>query len=140
MAGFTHEVTVTWGESDPFGLVYYPHILAWFNDAEHEIFRQIGFPIDDMIRDDRTTFVMGEVQFRFSGPASCGDRVVCTMKLREIRNRTLHWDCRAVNAETGNPITEGRSTRVYARIDSDGTLTSVNIPDGMRRALGALAV
>src|SRR5207253_1702066 len=25
------EITVNWGESDPFGLVYYPRIVAWFN-------------------------------------------------------------------------------------------------------------
>ena len=39
------EVTVNWGESDPFGLVYYPRIVAWFNDTEHDPFRTIGYPI-----------------------------------------------------------------------------------------------
>ena len=38
-----------WGESDPFGLVYYPRMVAWFNDTEHELFRHIGYPIEKMI-------------------------------------------------------------------------------------------
>ena len=65
-----------WGESDPFGLVYYPRMVAWFNDTEHELFRHIGYPIEKMIEKDKTTFVMGEIQFRFIGPAAYGDRVM----------------------------------------------------------------
>ena len=70
MAMYWREISVPWGESDPFGLVYYPRIVAWFNDTEHELFRTIGYPIDRMIRKDRTTFVMGEIHFRFVGPAA----------------------------------------------------------------------
>ncbi len=54
---YWRELSVNWGESDPFGLVYYPRIVAWFNDTEHELFRKIGYPIDKMIRENRTTFV-----------------------------------------------------------------------------------
>ena len=68
-AMYWKEITVQWGESDPFGLVYYPRIVAWFNDTEHELFRIIGYPIEQMIKNDRTTFVMGEIHFRFIGPA-----------------------------------------------------------------------
>ena len=35
MAMYWKEITVNWGESDPFGLVYYPRILGCFNDTEH---------------------------------------------------------------------------------------------------------
>ena len=135
MAMFWKEITVAWGESDPFGLVYYPRIVAWFNDTEHELFRTIGFPIEEMIRHDRTTFVMGDIHFRFIGPAAYGDRVTTTVMLAEIRERTLTWNCKAKNAVTGAPVTEGRATRVYARINEDGTLSSVPIPETLRRAL-----
>ena len=76
MAMYWKEITVNWGESDPFGLVYYPRIVAWFNDTEHELFRIIGYPIEQMIKNDRTTFVMGEIHFRFIGPAAYGDRIL----------------------------------------------------------------
>jgi YbgC/YbaW family acyl-CoA thioester hydrolase len=135
MAMYWKELTVNWGESDPFGLVYYPRIVAWFNDTEHELFRTIGYPIDRMIRQDRNTFVMGEIHFRFLGPAAYGDRVTTTVMLAEMRERTLTWNCRAKNATTGALVTEGRATRVYARINEDGSLTSAPIPDEMRRAL-----
>jgi len=129
------EITVHWGESDPFGLVYYPRIVAWFNETEHEFFRTIGFPIDQMIREDRTTFVMGEIHFRFIGPAAYGDRIATTITLSKISERTLHWACKARNAVTGAPVTEGRATRIYARINEDGTLNSAAIPARMRKAL-----
>ena len=72
MIKFWREINVPWGESDPFGLVYYPRMVAWLNDTEHELFRHIGYPIEKMIEKDKTTFVMGEIQFRFIGPAAYG--------------------------------------------------------------------
>ena len=135
MTMYSKEMTVNWGESDPFGLVYYPRELAWFNDVEHELFRQVGFPIDKMINENRTAFVMGEVHFRFIGPAAYGDRVSCTISLKEMRERTLHWNCKAVNLRTGDQVTEGRAVRVYAQIQEDGNLKSIPIPDDIRSAL-----
>jgi len=134
-AMYWKEITVQWGESDPFGLVYYPRIVAWFNDTEHEFFRTIGYPIDQMIRRDRTTFVMGEIHFRFIGPAAYGDRIATTISLAKMGDRTLHWTCKARNAVTSAPITEGKATRVYARINEDGTLNSAVIPQAMRNAM-----
>lgn len=135
MLMYWREITVAWGESDPFGLVYYPRMLAWVNDTEHDLFRALGYPIDEMIRKDRTTFVMGEVHFKFIGPAAYGDRVRCIMTLTKVGEKTLHWDCKAHNETTDRPINEGRATRVYARINDDGTLASAVIPDEMRNAL-----
>ena len=132
---YWRELTVNWGESDPFGLVYYPRMLSWFNDTEHELFRAIGYPIDDMIKKDRTTFVMGEVHFRFIGPAAYGDRVLSIIKLNKIGKSTLHWKTRCINAANGDPICEGLGTRVYAHIKEDGSLDSAQIPDDMRNAL-----
>ena len=138
MAMYWKEITVNWGESDPFGLVYYPRIVAWFNDTEHELFRTIGRPIEQMIKNDRTTFVMGEIHFRFIGPAAYGDRIMTIITLAEIGVHTLHWNCQAKNAVTGAPVSEGKATRVYARINEDGTLTAAPIPVEMKSALQEL--
>jgi acyl-CoA thioesterase FadM len=135
MAMYWREITVNWGESDPFGLVYYPRIVAWFNDTEHELFRIIGYPIEQMIKNDRTTFVMGEIHFRFIGPAAYGDRILTTINLADIGEHTLHWNCKAKNAMTGAAVSEGRATRVYARIMEDGTLKAMPIPSEMINAI-----
>lgn len=129
------EFDVKWGESDPFGLVYFPRMLQWFNDTEHEMFRTIGYPIERQIKDDRTTFVMGEVHFRFIGPAAYGDRVRCVLTLAEMRDKTLIWHFKAQQAVGKAPICEGKATRVYARIEEDGNLKSASIPDSLREAL-----
>ena len=138
MAKFSKEIHVNWGESDPFGLVYYPRELAWFNDLEHDLFRQIGYPVERMIKEGRTAFVMGQVHFRFVGPAAYGDKVRCTLALEEMRERTLHWRCTAVNLNTGKQVTEGDAVRVYAQIQEDGNLKSRPIPQDIRQALSAL--
>jgi acyl-CoA thioesterase FadM len=132
---YWRELTVNWGESDPFGLVYYPRMLSWFNDTEHELFRRIGYPIDVMLANDRTTFVMGEVHFRFIGPAAYGESVLSIIKLQKIGTSTLHWKTRCVKAATGATVCEGLGTRVYARINDDGTLQAAAIPQDMRATL-----
>ena len=43
--------------------------------------------------------------------------------------------CRACLTATRAPLTEGLATRVYARINEDGTLSAAPIPDEMREAL-----
>jgi len=135
MSAYTQELTVNWGESDPFGLVYYAREVAWFNEVEHELIRQIGYPINRMINEDHSAFVMGEIQFRFVGPAAYGDRVRCTLTLLEIRDKTLHWKCEALNLRSGQTICEGTATRVFARIADDGNLRSKSISDDIRQAL-----
>jgi acyl-CoA thioesterase FadM len=91
-----------------------------------------------MIKNDRTTFVMGEIHFRFIGPAAYGDRIVTTITLAEVGEHTLHWNCKAKNAVSGAPVSEGRATRVYARINEDGTLKAQPIPTEMLDALREL--
>ena len=135
MAEFSKEIHVNWGESDPFGLVYYPRELVWFNDLEHDLFRQLGHPIDGMIREHRQAFVMGDVHFRFVGPAAYGDKVRCSIALQEMRERTLHWRCVAHNLTAGWRVAEGRAVRVHARIQEDGNLKSLPIPEAVRKAL-----
>lgn len=135
MISHSRELTVAWGESDPFGLVYYPHMLAWVNDTEHELFRAIGVPIIGSEGAERTAFVMGELQMRFTGPAACGERVRCTLTLARLGESSLTWDCRALNLTTGGPVNEGRATRVHARLRADGSLAAEPIPAALRATL-----
>ena len=137
MIMYARELTVAWGESDPFGLVYYPMMFTWFNETEHEMLRGLGFGTKDLIETNRTAFVMGDVHFRFVGPAAYGDRVRTTMKLVKIGGSTLHWDCKAVHSGSGAVITEGRAIRIYAQIQEDGNLKALAIPDEIKEALSA---
>ncbi len=81
---------------------------------------------------------MGEIHFRFIGPAAYGDRIVTTITLADIGEHTLHWNCKAKNALTGAAVSEGRATRVYARIMEDGTLKAQAIPSEMVNAIREL--
>lgn len=135
MIMYSRELTVNWGKSDPFGLVYFPLMLAWFNDTEHELLRVIGYATDKMIAKDRTAFVMGDVHFRFIGPAAYGDKVRTMIQLVKMTKSTLHWDCKAVQASNGATICEGRAIRIHAQIQQDGNIASRPIPDDIRKAL-----
>ena len=91
----------------------------------------------ELIAKNRTAFVMGDVHFRFIGPAAYGDRVRTTIKLVRIGGATLHWDCKAVQASDGAPITEGRAIRIHAQIQEDGALKALPVPPEIVAALSA---
>lgn len=135
MLTWWREHHVTWGECDPFGLVYYPHMLAWFNDTEHALWRALGHPIEDMIARDRTTFVMGEVQFRFTGPIRYGEPVLCMVRVERIGGSSLKWGTECVAARDGAPVYVGHATRVYARIHDDNSLSAAPIGGALRTLL-----
>ena len=137
MLVYYRELTVEWGESDPFGLVYFPRMLAWFNDAEHEFFAHAGYPVKQMVEQDRTAFVMGRVNFEFVGPAAYGEEIVTRLELAEISNSTLTWHCTANHKANDALVTEGTATRVYAKIQEDGELMAIRIPNQIRSLLGA---
>ena len=137
MLVYYREITVEWGESDPFGLVYFPRMLAWFNDAEHEFFAQAGYPVKQMVEQDRTAFVMGRVNFEFVGPAAYGEIIITRLALSEISNSTLTWECSARRRSDEALVTQGSATRVYAKIQEDGNLKAIRIPDTIRSLLGA---
>jgi len=132
---YNKTITVNWGDSDPFGLVYFPRMMSWFNDTEHELFRISGYPVNKMIDVDRTAFVMGKLDFEFVGPAAYGDEVTVSIRLGEITDSTMKWICEAVRTNDGAPITRGSATRVYAKILEDGSLKSKKIPNTILEAL-----
>lgn len=135
MLSYWREHAVTWGECDPFGLVYYPHMLAWFNDTEHALWRALGHPIENMIARDRTTFVMGEVGFRFTGPIRYGEPVLCRVWVESVGRSSLKWGSECVAARDGAPVYVGSATRVYARINDDNSLSAAPITADLRALL-----
>ena len=137
MLVYYREITVEWGESDPFGLVYFPRMLAWFNDAEHEFFAEAAYPVKQMVEEDRTAFVMGRVNFEFVGPAAYGEKLVTRLELQEITKSTITWGCTATKRADGAMVTTGTATRVYAEIQESGDLKAILIPDKIRKLLGA---
>ncbi len=136
MLVYNRVITVEWGESDPFGLVYFPRMLAWFNDAEHEFFAEGGYPVKQMVEQDRTAFVMGRINFEFIGPAAYGEKIVTQLKLLEISNSTLTWECTALRQADRAQVTKGTATRVYAEIQDNGELKAIRIPNKIRTMLG----
>ena len=139
MLTYWRELSVAWGECDPFGLVYYPHMLAWFNDTEHACLRAIGTPIESLIARSRSAFVMGELSFRFTGPARYGDPVLSIIRLDKIGRSTLHWSTRCVHVRDGAPVCSGQATRVHAQVQADHSVRAVPIDSALRALLTTAA-
>jgi hypothetical protein len=62
MITYTRELTVAWGEFDPFGLVYYPMMFTWFKEAEHDLLRELGFSTNQLIKESRAVRIHSQFQ------------------------------------------------------------------------------
>jgi acyl-CoA thioesterase FadM len=80
---------------------------------------------------------MGRIQFEFVGPAAYGDRILTRLKLADISNSTLTWECTANHLSDSSLVTQGTATRVYAEIQDNGELKAIAIPNRIREMLGA---
>jgi acyl-CoA thioesterase FadM len=79
---------------------------------------------------------MGRINFEFIGPAAYGEKIVTQLKLLEISNSTLTWECTALRQSDRAPVTKGTATRVYAEIQDNGELKAIRIPNKIRTMLG----
>lgn len=66
---------VHWGDTDAAGVVWFPRFLAWFEDAEEELYAALGRPRQALL--DEHGFGMPRVSLdtKFFAPARAGDLV-----------------------------------------------------------------
>ncbi len=78
---------------------------------------------------------MGDVHFKIIGPAAYRDNGRTITQLAKLTKSAVHWDYKAVIVATGAIVCEGRAIRPHAQLQDDGNISSLPIPDDVRRAL-----
>ena len=150
MSAYTQDLTVNWGESDPFGLVYYAREVAWFNEIEHELFRhapakRLGNGVDAPVLRHFGAIVFGQEVGDAAG-ASARRAVIrrhpelvdvaCVERLKrevELRLRRSVADARRAVAATSSSIGACCSRAISdARASLRSAWASLVIPCRMR--------
>jgi acyl-CoA thioester hydrolase len=121
---------VRWGETDAMGIVFYPTYLAWFDHATHELFSSSGRGLMATMREDGISVPIAECGARFRAPVFAGEEVVVTATVGEVRSRSFRIEHRV--ERDGTEVATGFELRVVARLQTDGTLEVLRMPDGMR--------
>ena len=135
----THSVTVTFGDCDPAGIVFFPNFSRWMDTASLAFFMQCGVPPWREL--EKTRGIVGtpllEIHTKFVKTATYGELLTITTRVEEWRAKVFvqqHRITRA-RAEGGDDlICEGRETRAFVKrddLDRD-RLRAIPVPDDIR--------
>ncbi|MFB4162434.1 acyl-CoA thioesterase [Alteribacillus sp. JSM 102045] len=50
------QVRVNFGETDGFGIVYYPNYFRWFDNATYHFFREMDVPLHELLKKSLSLF------------------------------------------------------------------------------------
>ncbi len=83
---------VHWGDTDAAGIVWFPRFLAWFEDAEEELYASLGQPRQKLLDEFAFGMPRVELQTRFHSPARAGDIVRIGLASRVENRRRIRHD------------------------------------------------
>jgi acyl-CoA thioester hydrolase len=105
------ELRVRYAETDRMGVVYYAHYLVWCEIGRTDYIRGSGMTYREM-EERGITLAVAEANVRYAAPARYDDLVRVETTLSEIGSRTLTFDYRIANAETGARLATARTVLV----------------------------
>jgi 4-hydroxybenzoyl-CoA thioesterase len=132
-----HTVQVTWGHSDPAGIVFYPNFFAYFDEATWALFYAAGLSLDVM-RDRYQCLGIPLVDAQASFKSPCRFRDVLTIEshVTDVTEKTF-----TVRHHVRNGAREalvGREIRIWGIVhpEDPARLKAMPLPADVLQALG----
>lgn len=121
---------VAWGETDAAGIVFYPNYFRWFDEATHDLIRELGYSVAMMLERGFAIPIV-EAQGRFLGSLSYDDELSITSRIAEVRTRAFRVEHQVLRGEA--IVCEGYEVRMWVRVSSEGgRLGPEPIPEELR--------
>jgi acyl-CoA thioester hydrolase len=121
---------VQFGETDAAGILFYPNYFRWFDEATHDLLRELGYPVGDMLQRGYGPIVI-EAQARFLAPLSYGDELDIFSRVAEVRTRAFRVE--HIVRRSKEAVCEGYEVRIWARLaGSDRGVEAEPLPDDLR--------
>jgi acyl-CoA thioester hydrolase len=121
---------IEWGETDAAGIVFYPNYFRWFDQATHELFRELGYSISTMLAQGCAVPII-ESGGRFLASLAYDDELVITSTVGDVRTRAFRVD-HSITRD-GVVVCEGYEVRMFVRLGtSEEKILPQRIPNELR--------
>jgi acyl-CoA thioester hydrolase len=110
---FKTSFRVTWVDTDAAGVVHYSNYFRFFERAEEEFYRHLGFGFKDF-REKGLWFPRVEAFCQYKKPARYDDLLEVEVSVEELKERAAKLGFRVVNKETADLIAFGHLVIVAA--------------------------
>lgn len=129
---YRHRERVRWVDTDASGRIHFTAMLRWFEWAEQEFFRALGFSLTDL-RGENVNIPRVHVEADYSAALCYDDEVEIEVHVERVGNASATLAYRVLKRD-GVVAGQGRVT--FCSIDLE-TETARPIPQALRSALRA---
>ena len=130
------EVRVRFGETDPYGVVYFTSYLEYAKTALDECLRTLGLSPAQFYRNASGGWPIGEVTIRYEKPARYDDLIRVETTLADVSSRTVTFDYAILNADSNDRLATARTTLVSLDASSRVATIPAEFRPMLRRAAG----
>jgi 4-hydroxybenzoyl-CoA thioesterase len=124
---------IAWFDCDPAGIVFYPRLLAYMNEAAHGYLEQLGFSLAALNARGVIGVPMVSLSADYKRVLKCGDHARIETEVTEIGRSSIRFTHRIMAG--ADLMCEGREVRVYAAKTGDGEIKATPVHDDVRQAL-----
>ena len=130
--GFSTQITVNFGDTDPAGLVYFPNIFHYCHIAMERFFEEVcGVSYSKLTGEKQVGFPTAKIDGEFKTPLRYGDAIDIEITVSEIGNKSLSLSYKVKNREG---VVCAEVSQVVVAMDLSRH-TSIVIPDSIRQSL-----
>lgn len=132
----TFDFRVAWFDCDPAGIVFYPRVLAYMNEATHALLETAGFPLSRLAERNVIGTPMVSLSVNYLKVLNLGDRATIESQVTEVGRSSIKIRHRVLR--DGELTSEANEVRVYARRNAEGAIEAAPVDDDVRAAITAL--
>ena len=121
-----------WADSDPAGIVFFPHFFRFVEQAEEELFRSAGEERQKLLVENRVWIPRVEAFAKFAKPIRQGEAVRVRLNPQLPGLKTIRYDFVVVDDQTGENLADGYVTVVC--VDA-ANFKSTPIPAPIRKVI-----
>jgi len=126
---FVTEIPIRFGETDPAGVVYYPHFFHYYHCAFEEFFGSChGTNYATWTQTNQVGFPTRRIESDFSEPLRYGDTARISVSIPRIGDRSLDFQF-SLNTTDGRAVSSALIGKVCVDMT---TFKSCTIPDELR--------
>ncbi len=103
---FILPVRVYYEDTDAGGVVYHSNYINFFERARTEWLRQLGYEMDELVRDEQMVFVVRALSCEYLRPAIFNDELFVSAEIIEMGNTSITFEQKAMRVSKETDRTE----------------------------------
>lgn len=129
------ERTITWGDLDSLGIVFYPRYYEWMDASAHLFFESIKLNLVQLWREKNIIFGLVETKCRYFKPGQYQQKIEIVTHIESLEEKTVVFNHLIRDQGDRGQMVEGKETRICLDLSDPNRFRAIDIPDHIYRVL-----